>query len=213
MNYDMDWVLDRMQDTSPRARLVCAIGISEWIVWRMRPLEPDPFPLQLLEAAWCASIDHRYMRYNELLIEAWSGPVSQPLWYVQAWLTPLARADEADWDEWVPTLEMLTTLAMHVLPDPPAFEAWLRTIMERLVLYHPVVEDDPFTDLFGEDEDARRGTLISAEVLDPNAQYDPSNARAAMARFLQSVDRTNNELLSTPEFMLQEGFTGIPYTL
>jgi hypothetical protein len=58
-------------------------------------------------------------------------------------------------------LAYLPRLAMHVLPDPSIFEAWLDGCLERLVNAYSMGAGDPFEDPFSEREEERRGPLVA----------------------------------------------------
>jgi hypothetical protein len=116
-----------------------------------------------------------------------------------------------DPEEWRPAMLYLPPLAMHVLPEPERFEAWMFACAERLVNLYPAPADDPFDDLFGERCHERRGPLVAREALDPQYNYRPETAERLIDDFLRSVDFVNNPFLNSPLQMREDGIEGAPY--
>lgn len=185
--WDAGWVLDAASLISTRAQMVLCVGLYEWVMWRFAPLHDDPAPMQLAEAAWCATVDSRYIDFFELSRHEWIGPVFGPLWCAITWLRPAVAVGDDYPGEIGDALQYLSRLAFHVLPEPVRFERWLHATLTRLTVLFPFVPDDPFDDLFNEDVRRRRGPLISRDVLDSSTPYDPvkgiewSNALLAQA--------------------------------
>jgi len=206
-------LFQRMAPASLRAKVVIAIGIYEWIIWRFHKVSSDSVPLKLAEAAWAAAIDHRYLEYVELDREEWLGPVRGPLWCAITWLLPMLAFSDDHPEEAESCLSFLPALALHVLPDDPAFNRWLDWSVARLVELYPDVDTDPYADLFQDREEERRGPLIAREVLDPDVPYRPEQATPSMAEYLRGVDPSRNEFLRPPQALRAAGFEGVPYKL
>jgi hypothetical protein len=211
--YDSSHIVKKLSGVSLRARIAAGIGIYEWIIWRFRSVSEDPAPYQIAEAAWCGNVHRQYMKYDELDREEWVGPIRGPLWCAVTWLIPMVLSGDNDPEECESGLAFLPTLAVHVLPKPEAFEGWLDKRIERLVKFYSVAPEDPFEDLFSEQEEERRGPLAAPEVLDPAFDYKPEMVKALLAKYLQGVDYRGNPFLHSPEEMIREGFQGTPYVL
>ena len=65
------------------------VALYEWTLARFSLVSADPLPSQVAEAAWCATIDARYLKYVELERRKWLGPVRGPLWCAVTWLLPM----------------------------------------------------------------------------------------------------------------------------
>jgi hypothetical protein len=208
-----DAVIDKFLLCTPRAQIVAGIGIFEWVLWRFHRLSDDPLPFHLAEAAWCASIDPRYMKDVELPRSDWLGPVRGPLWCAVTWLVPMLLYGHERPEEYDSGLRYLSRLALHVLPRAEPFAAWLDRAAERLLHYHPAQPVDPFAGLFDPGDPELRGALVGREALDPNQAYAPAQAAGSLSRLLREVDRQGNPLLASPEEMLRNDFSGVPYTL
>lgn len=211
--YNPDGILAKAGGLTPRAKVVVGIGMYEWIMWRFRSVSEDPVPLQIAEAAWCASVDRTYMEYIEFGRRNWLGPVRGPLWCAMTWLIPLVFSGEHNPEECESGLTYLPRLAMHVLPRPAAFESWLQGTLDRLVQWYPAPPEDPFEDPLNEREEERRGPWVAREVLDPEFAYEPERAAELVSRYLRSVDPRSNPFLRSPDEMKRRGFNGSPYVL
>jgi hypothetical protein len=69
----------------------------------------------------------------------------------------------------------------------------------RILALFPVVIESPFEDLFGENQEARRGPLIPRELLIPDFVFSPDMTEGLINRFLASVDYHRNPYLTPPE--------------
>jgi hypothetical protein len=196
---DVSWVLDAADEISTRAQLVLCVGLYEWVRWRFEGLHADPRPGLVAEAAWCATLDPRYMVWFELDRDEWTGPIRGPLWCAVTWLQPaLTRGDEEP-EQIADALDYLTRLGLHVVPEPERLAAWLRAVLPRLATHFPAEPEEPFEDPFEEHTGERRGALVGPQALDPSIPYDSHAARTAFVDLLAMVRRANNPFIATPE--------------
>jgi hypothetical protein len=210
---DASWVLDAADALCTRAQMVLCVGLYEWVRWRFDGLHADPVPAQIAEAAWCATVDPRYMTWFELDRAAWSGPVGGPLWCAATWLHPaLTQGDERP-QEIADGLDYLTRLAQHVVPQPERLDAWLKAVLPRLAALFPATAPELFEDLFERRTGERRGPLIGPQALDPTTPYDAGAGRASVATLLARAHPGDNPFLASPGEMLEAGFDGTPYTI
>jgi hypothetical protein len=204
-------LLKLLDKISIRGRLALGTGVIEWISYRFSSVNDDPAVEQIIEAGWCGIVDANYMRYVEFDRDKWLGPVKGPLWCALTWYVPMIFFSEQG-DEVIESgLDYLIRLTMHVIPRPMVFEQWLEKCIDRLIKLYPCIKEDPFSNLFGEED--RRGPLLSREVLDINSEYVPENAKKSINSFFKSVEYKANPFLNSPEVMLENGFEGKPYTL
>src|SRR3569833_244551 len=207
-----DELIARVAPLTMRAKIALGIGIYQWIIWRFEPMLTEPLPFQLEEAAWCANVDQHYMEYFEIERENWLGPVRGPLWCAITWLLPMIYFGDERPEEWRAGLSLLPNMALHVRTRKTPFEMWLNTCVERLLNLYTESAPDPFEDLFGEQQEQRRGPLIAPEAIDPGFDYRPEQTPVLLARYLQNVAQRGNPLLRTSDEMRMAGFGGIPYT-
>jgi hypothetical protein len=210
---DAGWVVDAADELSVRAQMVLCVGLYEWVRWRFDGLHDSPKPTQIARAAWCATIDPRYMLWFELSRDEWLSPVRAPLWCAATWLRPAVADGDEQPEELADGLDFLTRLALHVVPNPQRLEAWLRAVLPRLAELFPVTEESLFDDLFGARTGERRGALIGPRALDPSTPYDPASGHNALAQLLARARTGQSPYLASPEEMLDEGFEGTPYSL
>lgn len=206
-----DGLLTRLAPVSLRAKLAVAIGMYEWIVYRYQGLTSDSLPFDLAEGAWCANVNRTYMEYLELARRDWLGPIRGPIWCAVTWLLPALYFSDDEPEEWESGALYLSRLALHVVPDPDAFERWLDVTVARVASLYTVAPPDKFEDLFGEREEDRRGPLVAREVLDPAFPYREEDSERLVADFLATVDYRTNRLLRSPGEMVQCDFRGVPY--
>jgi hypothetical protein len=198
-----------------RARMVLAVGLYEWIVWRFDGLHNHPEPRQALEAAWCSTVDPRYLAFRPLVREDWVGPVDGPLWcgvtYLQHGL-PKGYDLEGDLYD---ALALMYQLAVHVCPRPSELQRWLTPTLERLMTNFPVtlVPANDYEDLFGHRIGEHMGPLIGRDVLDPALPLAPNRDRQFLAQLLADTNAARNPFLATPADLDDLDFEGTPYVL
>jgi hypothetical protein len=212
---DASVVLSAALKMSVRARMALAVALSEWVVWRFEGLHARDEPRQVLEAAWCATVDPRYLAFFDVPREEWVGPVEGPLWCAMAYLQHgLPKGYELEGDLY-DAMELLYLLAVHVVPEPEALERWLGPTLQRLVATYPVSlsDDDGLQDLFDHHIGERLGTLLGRDTLDPTLPIDLARDRRFLTQVLTDASATENPFLATPDDLEDEEFQGEPYVL
>lgn len=217
LNYDYaNDIIDKIDKVSLRAKIVLSIGIYEWILGRFEGLYDNLEPEQLAEMAWSASINKEYTFYIEIDRVNYLGPINAPIWCGFNFLIPALYVSENagidqsnasdifgyDSDAWITALLYLISITILVLPPNKVsvFTGWLDGIVDRLLHFYQITEEDPFANLFGHsDEKNWLGEYISREVLDLNYNYNPNEAIKLCDDYLQSVDYNNNPFLLSPE--------------
>jgi hypothetical protein len=187
-----NWVLEAAAGLSVRAQMVLCVGLYEWLVWRFAEVCDDPAPVQIIEAAWCGTVDPRFLTFFELDRNAWLGPIRGPLWCAITWLRPAITDGDEQPDEIDDALQYLTRLSLHVLPNPGPFVRWLRGVLERFARLFPRVPDDPFDDIFSQEPGRRRGTLIGRGALDLAMPYPIEMGEPWAMALLASIDAQRN---------------------
>ncbi|SHN09336.1 hypothetical protein [Rhizobacter sp. OV335] len=210
---NVGWVLEAAVRLSVRAQLTLCVGLYESIVWRFEGLHHRDEALQVAEAAWCATVDPRYLRFYELTRTDWVGPVEGPLWCAMAWLEPAVRIGHQFPAELYDAIGYLGCLAQHVAPQPEAWGAWLEGALERLVARHPPHEDDPFDDPFGRRIGTRLGPLVGRGIFDPHHEPSARADAAFLAGVLADAQASGNPFLANPGDLKDAGFVGTPYRL
>jgi hypothetical protein len=212
-NGDASAVLSAALRIAPRARMVLAVAFYEWIVWRFDGLHTREEPKQILEAAWCATVDPRYLAFYDIERTEWVGPIEGPLWCAAAYLQhglPKGYALEGDLYD---AMELLYLLALHVAPDPIVLERWLQPTLERLVVDYPLQESDDYEDLFDHHIGEHLGPLMGRDVLDPSGPIDAMRDRQFLSQVLAEASTTENPFLTTTDDLEEQGFEGVPYEL
>lgn len=210
---DASIVLSAALKMSVRARMVLAVAMYEWVIWRFAGLHDREEPVLVLEAAWCATVDPRYLVDLDQEREDWLGPVEGPLWCAAAFLEHgLPKGYDLEGDLY-DSLELVYLLAVHVLEEQSGFEAWLKVILPRFVDAFPLRQDDIYEDLFDQRIGERLGPLIGRETLDPSSEVDENRDRVFLAAVLANAAASENPYLATPEDLAREQFSGRPYVL
>jgi hypothetical protein len=208
-----DWILEASIEMSLRARLALCAAMYESIVWRFEGLHSREEPLQIAEAAWCATVDPRYLKYFELTRAEWTGPVEGPLWCAVAWLQPALSQGHQFEKAVFDAIDYLGCLALHVMPRPELWREWLTAALARLSALHPPLEDDPFDDLFDRHVGSRLGPLVGRDAFDPQGNGDIQATAEFLSRLLIETHRSDNPFLADPDDLEDAGFVGTPYQL
>jgi hypothetical protein len=190
------------------------VGLAEWVAWRFEGLHSHAGePLQILEAAWAATVEPKYLAFYDLTREDWVGPVDGPLWLALTCLQhglPKGYAFEGDLYK---SLEILHGLAAHVVPDRRPYDAWVDGTVNRLSQQFADRPVDLFDDLFERRVGERLGPLIGRDSLDPTRPVDAARDRHALAQLLQHAAASGNPFLATPDELQELGFAGTPYVI
>jgi hypothetical protein len=210
---DASSILDIATKLSIRARLVLLVGLYEWIVWRFDGLHRCEEPVQILEAAWCGTVDPRYLGFFELTREAWVGPVEGPLWCAFTYLEKGFRQSHVFHADTYEAIEFVYLLGLHVLPDTAPFQRWLDATLDRFVQLYPLLPDDPFADLFEERIGEYLGQFIGRDALNPALPIDMGRDRAFLAKSLADARASENPFLASEDDLDDLGFSGVPYVL
>lgn len=194
--HDAGWLLRATSGLTLRARMALCVVLYEWTVWRFDGLHEDEQPLQILEAAWCATAHPARMQYFELERQAWLGPIRGPLWCGATWLRPaVAEADRQPFQV-LDGLSYLTRLALHVHPQPHELKQWLQAVLPRLAALYPLQPHAPWDDLFDRQLIERRGPLVAPEAFDLRRPYVVEDGEPLMQRLLGEAHAERNEFLA-----------------
>lgn len=184
------------------------IAMAEWVVFRLTRFDDDPRPVQILEAAWCANVDHHYAEGFELSRRDWLGPIRAPMMVAIDILHATLYESLEGPDKPIEGPCLMSNLVEHICGVGEAFYLWRKQSIDRLRMYY--VAPDPLDDLYDEQIE---GTIVPREAFDPEFQFQPGLSIDLARRFLQRVDYLNNPFLCSPQEMLKEGFAGTPYTI
>ena len=206
-------VIEAAAEMSIRARFALLVGLYEWISWRFDGLHDRPEVTEVLEAAWCGTVDPRYLGFFELSREDWVGPIEGPLWCAFTFLEKGFRQAQAFQGNTYQALKFNYLLAKHVIPDPERFEQWLKVTLKRLVETYPLPPPDPFTDVFDERIGAHLGQFVGRDVLDPLKPINVERDRAFLSRIIEYSHTAENPFLADEDELRDRNFEGIPYVL
>src|SRR4051812_6240320 len=189
---DAATVLAAARTMAVRARLVLLLGLSEWVVWRFDGLHRRKEPGEIIEAAWCGTVDPRYLAFFELTREHWVGPVEGPLWCALTFLEDGFRESYAVEADTFRAISFVYRLAFHVIPDRRPFASWMTAILNRFTTTYPLLPDDPIADLFDRRIAERLGPLIGRDALDPSLPIDAARGRAFLVRLIGQAREEEN---------------------
>lgn len=172
---------------SGRAATALALAVGEWICHRFSRLDPDPRPMQFIEAGWAETMQPGLGAYTDPDEDDWHGLIRGPLLLVikiaNDGLFCLPEDPEPrNRPAW------MANIARRVLPHREAFEKWLETVLDLLAQYHPKVGSEKAS--FPNDE-FDLGRPVARELFDTTKPYQPADEARLIARFLQSVDPSN----------------------
>lgn len=210
---DATVLLEAASRMSVRARFALLVGLYEWIVWRFEGLHHRAEPVQILEAAWCATVDPRYLRFFELSREEWVGPVEGPLWCAFTFLEHGFRQAHVLQTDNYAALEYVYLLVVHVLADTTPFDQWIDAVLDRFLEHYPLLPEDPFEDLFEERIGEHLGPIVGRDSLNPELPIDPSRDRGFLTAVLTDARTAQNPFLATEDDLEDLRFEGDPYTV
>ncbi|WP_426755863.1 hypothetical protein [Myxococcus sp. Y35] len=173
----------RIGAATARGIAALSVGCAEWIVYRFSGLSDDPMPYQYLEAAWAGIIDWNLMKIpHGAKLKDWKGSVRRPLFLaIRTLKENLSLASSGDY----PAEETvhLVFLARYVLPDPKPFMKWLDSAIGRLETYY---------------SGDGMGEPVPREVLDPDFDFKPEQAKELLEEYLRTVASSGNPYLNLP---------------
>lgn len=212
-NFQTDYAKNIIQMVEPiglRSKIALIIGVHEWVLGRFYQLTNSRLPFQMAEAAWCANIDVRYIPYSEFDGQEFTGPVEKALFYSMICLHNVIYVSDNIYDledldneekdpeyyysgnEWLVELEDIISLALHILSDQAPFKLWLEGVVKRLVNNYTQPKLDPFSNLFGQDNNASLlGDYVPREALDLSIDFDKQQTIPLLNKFLAGVDKSN----------------------
>lgn len=194
--HDPAWVRQAAEPLSLRARMALCVGLYEWTVWRFDGLHNDERPLQIVEAAWCATLHPARLQFFELERHEWLGPVRGPLWCGATWLHPAVAEGDRSIFHVEDALSYLTRLAFHIQPRPQPLKDWLEAVLPRLAALFPAPAYAPWDDLFDRRLIERRGPLVAPQALDPALPYAIEEGERQMRQFAGAADPRRNPFLA-----------------
>lgn len=170
---------------SLRARLACVAGTAEWVHWRHADATDFDAPLKMVEAAWAANLDVRYVEIpTEYEFNERKGPVDGVLRASKDIVASALRSFEAESPAILGTKAChIYFLARHVVPDQRAFGAWLTAVTERLAEISPLVA-------------GRLGASVPREAMDTAAGFDKTDTPRLLAEFRRGLIPAENHYLS-----------------
>jgi hypothetical protein len=204
-------IFEALEPLTNKACTALTIAIGEWICARFAPLDPDPIPLQFLEAAWAGVIHPAYCEYFETTDDEWRGPVRAPLA-----ITVTIAADALFRLDADPIVAHRTcwmrNLARHVIDPHDRFDAWFAACVARLAQHHNKQKDPSIATASIFEDFPGQGLPVPREAFDLAVAYDATDAPQLLDRYLRSLDpRANPFLRSTEELSEVDGLPGPPY--
>jgi hypothetical protein len=193
--YEAGWLPEVLANASIRAQLAMCTGLYEQIVWRVHACADVGLSRALVAAAWCGTLDPRYLPFFELDRREWRGPALGPLWCAATWLQPAIAAGDHLQAEVVDALDYLARLAYHISAAPDRLEHWMRVSSQRLARDWPAQGLDPFVDPFNRFPGRHRGPIVPRSALDVQIAVTPAAAWREMLGILQEAHTQANPFL------------------
>ncbi len=193
--YDASEWPELLRNASVRARMALCTGLYEQVLWRLHSDADVPAARTFAQAAWCATLDPRYLSRFDWMRRDWQGPILGPLWCGATWLhAALTQGDYRD-SEIDDALIYLARLACHVSTDPDALITWMQTTGTYLVEAYPRLPQDSWTDLFNHYPGRHRGALVPRTALGRPGRVPTAGAWSELRQLLElAVTQRNPHL-------------------
>lgn len=193
-------ISDAVMQMSLRANFTLAIGVAEWIMWRLDSAAVYPQLALYINALWARTIDKSYLKVNSLdTPKDASDPKTGPLIEMEDALYTAFRKSTQNHPERGMAVAGLVSLVRYTLPTTEGFDNWLRRTLAR------------FIEHFRLDPETRAGCLVPRAFLDPDVEITPDVIPALLDEQLSQIQWEGNPFLATPDQMRAAGFTGTPY--
>jgi hypothetical protein len=185
---------------SLRANFSLAIGIGEWLAWRLDAHSNYPQLAQYIEALWARSVDKAYLRINSLDTPSDTGDrVQGALTAMEDALYTAFRKATQNHPERGAATAGLVSLVRYTLIEAKQFDEWLKATLSR------------FQEQFSLDPNNRVGSLVPRAFLDPSVKIENAAAAEYLDAQLREIDPVGNPFLNSPEQARAAGLSGEPY--
>ncbi len=200
-----------------------AVGMQEWILWRLHAgIDVQRF-LTHVDAAEAWTIDYRYKEDDKLEgtipdDTPTNSALGDAVWVLRLvtayehWRHPRSSADAV----------ALAHIARQIMPPKAtsAFNKWLNWASQSILRLAPrppspwrPPDEFPSEAAYHKASRPYFGDPIPLEALDPGFDYKPEMRKDLLAKFLSRLDWKTNPFLRSPEEMKKLGFPGTPYQL
>lgn len=121
-----------INNLSFNAALALALGIAEWIAWRLDGLSDDKSLFEFIEKGWETELKQEPRPKLEGYADRFDNkPEIGPLYHAQSTLSRILKNYEIKSTGIYQDVIYLKWLAEAVLPSKSAFDAWYKTTVER----------------------------------------------------------------------------------
>lgn len=183
-----------------RATLSLALGIGEWMTWRLDGLSTYRQCGLYLEAIWARTVDKAYLKNSKGAIPKDTGdPTVGPLLALELAIQGVFVRTTRDGPERGKGVAELVSLVRYTLPGKSEFDNWLRDIIKKL------------EDSYQISSNGRAGPIVPRAFLDPAKPVDPAAIPTLLDEQLKQIEWQGNPFLASPDEMRSAGFAGTPY--
>jgi hypothetical protein len=193
-------IASTVMELSLRANFALAIGVAEWIVWRLDSPSRYPQLTLYVNSLWARTVDKAYLKVNCLDTPPRDGnPAIEPMIATEDALYTAFRKSTQNHPERGAAVAGLVSLVRYTLPDAGKLDDWLRQTLGR------------FAEHFRFDPVNRPGTIVPRAFLDPATPVDPAAIPTLLDEQLRQIEWQGNPFLASPGEMRAAGFAGTPY--
>lgn len=213
-NYINEKLSKALWSLNHKATVGLATALSEWVLWRLIKVSKQDLSWEItaIEAMWAGIIDKHYIKEWNYESDIQIDKVKGPLWVVLNCMDDI-RYNYLEGDIFINAkVSTIAAIARLITPDTLLFDDWLTSCVKKSAKLFSVEYDRNECNNPNEYYNSSHELPIPREFyFDPAFDYSTENVDELLAAFVSSLDYKKNEFLNSPEVMIENGYTGIPY--
>jgi hypothetical protein len=183
---------------SVNATYALAVGVAEWLRWRLDGVSARKETARYIEALWAADVDDTYLTGEPEPSGDEDEAANGALCGAEALVSTATNYARANHPNRGKSTAGLAAFVRHTLPDPKPFDAWLKETLTRFAQTYPYNRKNP-------------GPIVPRAFLDPAVPIELSQVARLLDEQLQSISPKGNPYLASVKELEDRGFDGTPY--
>jgi hypothetical protein len=186
-----------IQKTHFKGMVAFATATAEWTAWRFTGQVDTTVAFQRIEMMWASVVDPAYGREVEEIDAEDRGPIEGPLSLTLDLLNVVYGKYGRKVSTIAEEIVAITSIARHVVPAKPEFDAWISFALRRLAEVYPI--DLSHYNKATKKYDASYEQPVPREFFDPSVRIDAAQAAALTKKFIKSLEGKKNPYVKLPK--------------